>query len=365
MIKVCHMTSAHSNVDSRIFYKECCSLKQGGYDVYLVAKGEPCVRDGITIISVPEIQGRLKRMFQGAHSVYKKALEIDADIYHFHDPELLPYGLKLKKAGKTVIYDTHEDVPRQILSKNWIPVLLRKSISCVFEKYENRVMKKMDFVIAATPHIAKRIRVITPHTIDINNYPVLNLIEMPAITDFRNRENMVCFTGRLSHIRGRETIIEAIKKTSGKLLLAGIYEDDVKGVPSQVEYLGIVPYAEVEKVLLRCKGGLVLYLPEPNHVAAQPLKLFEYMAAGIPVVASNFPLWKEIVEGNHCGICVDPEDVDATAKAISYLFEHPEEAQTMGENGRKAVVEKYNWNSESKQLLEIYRLVEKWCTKRK
>ena len=82
--------------------------------------------------------------------------------------------------------------------------------------------------------------------------------------------------------------------------------------------------------------------------------MFEYMAAGIPVVASNFPLWKEIIEENKCGICVEPANVEQISDAVNYLLNNPEEAQRMGANGRKAVEEKYNWNNEAKTLLQLY-----------
>jgi len=104
-------------------------------------------------------------------------------------------------------------------------------------------------------------------------------------------------------------------------------------------------------------AGLVLYHPVPNHTDAQPNKLFEYMSAGIPVISSNFPLWKEIVEGHQCGICVDPLKPDEIAKAIQWILDNPEKAKKMGENGRRAVEEKYNHTVEEKKLLTLYKLL--------
>ena len=102
-------------------------------------------------------------------------------------------------------------------------------------------------------------------------------------------------------------------------------------------------------------AGLVTFYPLPNHVDAQPNKMFEYMSSGLPVIASNFPLWKKIIEGNKCGLCVDPLDPAAIAKAIDYIVSHPDEARAMGENGKRAVYEKYNWGVESEKLISLYR----------
>jgi glycosyltransferase involved in cell wall biosynthesis len=111
---------------------------------------------------------------------------------------------------------------------------------------------------------------------------------------------------------------------------------------------------EVYKHLARATIGLVCLRPEPRYSIALPVKLFEYMAAGLPVIASNFPLWKEIVEGNECGMTVNPLDPKEIAGAIEYLLEHPALRRKMGENGRQAVLEKYNWETEGKKLLELY-----------
>ncbi|MCM8808341.1 MAG: glycosyltransferase, partial [Candidatus Omnitrophica bacterium] len=121
-----------------------------------------------------------------------------------------------------------------------------------------------------------------------------------------------------------------------------------------VEYLGYVNREKVKEIFLRSTGGMVLFLPEPNHVNAQPNKIFEYMSAGLPVISSDFPLWKEVIEGNKCGICVNPLNPEEIAEAIKYLVNNPDKAKEMGENGRRAVLEKYNWDIESKKLIEIY-----------
>ena len=172
-MKVCHLTSVHSYTDTRIFIKECKSLAKNGFEVHFVVPGAPTsIIDGVHIHGVTKETGnRLRRMTETVDRVYRKGLEIDADFYHFHDPELIPVGLKLKKRGKKVIYDVHEDVPRQVLTKKWLPKFTRILVSKVVEKYENRAAKKFDFIITATPFIRDRFLKIDCKALDVNNYP--------------------------------------------------------------------------------------------------------------------------------------------------------------------------------------------------
>ena len=109
--------------------------------------------------------------------------------------------------------------------------------------------------------------------------------------------------------------------------------------------------------MARSIAGMILFHPEPNHVDAQPNKMFEYMSAGMPVIASNFPLWREIMEGSECGICVDPLNSEEIAKAIQFIIKHPAKAEQMGKNGRRALVDRYNWEMEEKKLLGFYKKV--------
>ena len=147
-MKVCHFTSAHDSDDIRVFVKECVTLASNGFEVYFVAPGTSREDQGVKVVGIGDVpEGRLKRMTGFSKMAYKSALDLNCDIYHFHDPELLPYGLKLKKKGKTVIYDSHEDVPAQIMDKKWIPAFLRKTVSGMFRNYETRIIKKLDAVV--------------------------------------------------------------------------------------------------------------------------------------------------------------------------------------------------------------------------
>lgn len=361
------MTSAHPRNDIRIFIKMCSSLAKAGYYVYLVVADNKGYeeKNGVKIFDIGKPTGRLHRMLKTSALVYKRALQLDADVYHLHDPELLPYAYLLKLKGKKVIFDSHEDVPRQILSRHYLNKALLKIISCGFETVENFICKRLDYVIAATPFIRDIFAKSTSHIIDINNFPILGELENNNL----EKQNQVCYVGGFTKVRGCYETIEAISfvKNNIKLAFAGEFNNDIdlnilksKVGWEKLEQKGLLNRVEVKDLVSSSIAGIVTFLPQPNHINSQPNKMFEYMSAGLPVIASNFPLWQEIVEGNKCGICVDPQKPEEIAKAIDYLYEHPEEAKKMGENGHRAVYEKYNWTNEEKKLLEVYEKVIKF-----
>lgn len=359
--KVCHLTSVHTKNDIRIFYKECKTLVDAGYNVILVVQNDKDeVIDGVKIIGIDIPKNRKERMTRTTRQVYRRALECDADIYHFHDPELIPIGLRLKRKGKKVIYDVHEDVPRQILSKHWIPGPLRKTISWTVEKIENYAAKRFDYIVTATPYIRDRFLKINRNSIDVNNFPLLSELHIPN-TDWSSKEKLVCYVGGIGKIRGIQEMVQAIGLTPYFMLLAGNFESSAEREIAvqkegwrQVTELGHISRTEVKEVLSRSMAGLVVLHPILNYIDALPVKMFEYMSAGIPVIASYFPLWKEIIEGNNCGICVDPLNVNEIANAINWVIDNPGQVKQMGENGRRAVEEIYNWEQEGYKLLKIY-----------
>ena len=360
MIIVCILTSVHLPFDTRIFHKEATSLAKAGYNVSLVAQHDKDeIVDGIKIVSLPKPKNRIERMTKTVWTAYRKALEIHADIYHFHDPELIPIGLLLKCHGKRVIYDVHEDVPRQNLSKPYIPAVLRKPISLMIGTLEAFSARRFDGVVTATPFINRRFLELGANAVNVNNYPLLSEL-YPTENQWERNENVVCYVGVIAGIRGALEMVEAIGKTKYRLLLAGNLKSDIetslKQMPGwrQVEALGFVDRAGVKAAISRSMGGLVVLHPTINYIDALPVKMFEYMSAGIPVIASNFSFWKEIVEGAECGICVDPLNPEEIAEAIQFIIEHPAEAEQMGKNGRRAVEEKYNWGVEEKKFLYLY-----------
>lgn len=363
-VNVAHLTSVHPRHDIRIFLKQCRSLAKSGYSVSLVVadgKGDE-VREGVHIRDVGACTGgRLSRMTKTTKQVFKKAVDLDADIYHLHDPELLPVALKLKKLGKKIIFDSHEDYALDILTKPYLGRFVRIAISRIFSWYEHYICSQLDFVIAATPSIAGHFKSIGCDSLDVNNYPLPE--DLGDLLPWTEDRDQICYVGAMTSIRGVPELVDAMHLTESdvRLALIGRFTEAATEAHcmqslgwAAVKHHGFLDREEVRRIMENAVAGIVTFLPAPNHIEAQPNKMFEYMAAGIPVIGSNFPLWRAMIEGHGCGICVDPAKPGDIAAAIDFLYSNQNEARTMGECGRAAVLEKYNWDSEAKKLTALY-----------
>ncbi len=319
--------------------------------------------NGVRIRAVPKPTGRFDRMLGTVREVYRVALEENAIIYHFHDPELIPVGIQLKNKGKKVIYDVHEDLPRQILTKPWIVPFLRRVVGAGAQVVENLCAHYFDRIVTVTSTIADRFP--ENKTTIVHNYPIFEEFSGADFIPYQERDPLVVYVGGITVIRGIKEMVKAVELIPAnwgvKLILAGKFsppalENDVSSMAgwSNVEYLGWQSREEVADLLNKARIGLVLLHPTLNYMNAYPIKLFEYMAAGIPVVASDFPLWRKIVSDIGCGLVADPLNPQAIADAILWLLAHPVEAEIMGKRGQDAVIKKYNWNTESQELLDVY-----------
>ena len=344
----------------------CSSLTNHGYDTHLV------VADGngnevfgeVRIHDVGRASGgRFNRMTETVNNVFKQAKLLNAELYHLHDPELMPIALKLKKLGKKVIFDAHEDLPLQVLSKPYLNRYVAKLISKMVGIYESYVCKRLDAVVTATPYIRNKFLKDNDNSIDINNFPLLNELSTLDTSNFSGRERC-CYVGAITKVRGINEIISSLQLVDPKfkLDLGGRFSEPslellVKQQPgwNQVVDHGWQDRAGIQSILQKSFAGLVTLHPIINYLDALPVKMFEYMAAGIPVIASDIPLWREIIEESDCGVCVDPYSPKDIANAIEYLGNNLEVAKTMGENGRVAVLKKYNWSIEERKLVNLYR----------
>jgi glycosyltransferase involved in cell wall biosynthesis len=361
------LTSAHPAFDVRIFHKECKALARAGYEVVLIAPAEEDgTYDGITIKHLRVWKSRLARLTGGPLAAYRNALEVDADVYHFHDPELIPVAMLLRLQGKNVIYDIHEDLPRTISYKPYIPRFLRGSVSRAAESIENWAARRCSALVAATPTIENRFRRVNKNLVVLNNYPKIEEIESSVPSVDNGAEGTLLYVGmRITRARGAEEMVRSMgllpRNLRARLKLVGQWgtpdlPEALSKIPGweRTTFVGPLGRKEVARELQNACVGLVILHPEPNYVASQPVKLFEYMCAGIPVIVSDFPVCRQIVEQAGCGIVVNPLDAHEIAGAMEFLLTHPEEAEQMGRRGLQAILERYNWANEEKTLLQLY-----------
>lgn len=356
-MKICHLSSLHSRYDTRVFVKHCSSLATAGYDVtYMVADGKGDEKkNGVTIVDIGVSTGLVDRLRRVNKRLIEQAITVDADYYIFHDPELCVQARKLTNEGKKVIYDAHEDSPRQYLSNFQGNRLKGKLIALAIEFLENSTAKKLYGIMTATEQISDRYRRYNNNVSTVKNYPIV--AELQNDSNWDRREVAACYIGGLRNTRGISEIVKACHMAEMPLVLAGpwqpsAYADEMalqKGW-ANAQYLGYIGRREVKHLLANSRVGLLTLYKTANHVHSLPIKLFEYMIAGLPVVASDIPAWKEIIEKHKCGICVDPTKPEEIAAALQRLKNNPEDAKAMGERGRQAVLERYCWDTELEKV---------------
>lgn len=365
-LKICQLSSVHPPDDIRIFHKMSATLAAAGYTVTFIvpsASRDTSWNKGVKIVGLKPIQGRLRRMLLMPIRVLIAALWEQADAYQFHDPELIPVGWILKLFGYKVIYDVHEDVPAQILTKDYIPRPLRQLVSKIAFWVESFSARVFTHIITATPAIARKFP--TAKTTVVQNFPILNELTLAASPPYTQRPKNIIYVGSISRIRGILEMVNAMSMVNAQhhavLTLGGKFgtESLRREAASQpgwerVKFRGQMSRQEVAQSMAEARAGLVLFHSSPNHDEAQPNKLFEYMSAGIPLIASDFPLWRQLIDSVQCGILVDPKNPKAIAQAINWILEHEEEAAAMGQRGKHATETIYNWANESKTLLNLY-----------
>lgn len=361
---IVHFSSVHRAQDTRILHRECRSLVDAGYRVTLIANAEKDFEEhGVKVRALPaRAGGRLSRMTRHAWNAWRMAAREDADLYHFHDPELIPAGIALRLRGKPVIYDVHESVSKQIRSKMWIPSPVRRVVARAYRLMERAIAPVMTAFVAATPGVASYFP--AGKTIVVQNYPIIDELRPESSSTAISREALAAYVGGITEVRGAHEMVAAMNLMPPgadiRLEIAGpvaseSLRKEMETAPGfdRVRFLGMLNRSEVGDLLARASVGLVVLHPEPNYIDSYPVKLFEYMAAGVPVVASNFPFWKQFVEDVGSGVMVDPLNPQSIADGILEIINDPERAQQMGEAGAKAVRERFNWDTEAEKLIGL------------
>lgn len=364
-VRVCQVTTASRPLDTRVFSRECRTLARNGYDVVLIIEHDRAeTLDGVRIVPLRRAANRADRIFVRTWIGLRLALRQKADIYHIHDPEFILFGALLRLlTGRPVIYGVREDYARLAYHKHYLPLAIRPLVGFAIAIVERTVSHVFDAVVAVTEDIASNF---AGHrrTVLVRNFPVLpeQPLPVPATKPAGSPFTMI-YVGELTAIRGVGEMVDAVEllaaRMPARLLLAGTFEDPeleaaLRKRSPNTEFLGYVDIRENPDLLQRADVGLACLHPKRHYVTSLPLKIFDYMMAGLPVIASNFPLWKDIVEGSDAGFCVDPLDAHAIAEAAFRMGSDAGARLEMARRAQLAVRQHYNWQEESLQLLALY-----------
>jgi len=366
--KICHVISGYQRTDARIFYRQCLSLRDHGFDVCILTNDGQSneVIEGIPIISCTSAPaGRKKELLMASHLFYDHAIAIDADAYQLHSPELLPLGVKLKRHGKAVVYDAHEDMPNHILEKEWLPPWSRPMVSRAFAFYMNRVLRRFDEVISPHSHVAHSLRERIGKGILVANFPLVKKRPNSSEDEYLARRNLFCYSGTVYSFSNQVTIAAALSELEGaQYQIAGYIDDEQRemlrnsAAGSRITYLGRLNQAELAKFYSSSIAGIVVLdyrLNLGNRLGSYAVnKIFEYMEAGLPIICTDYDLWKDIVDRYRCGICVKPGDVPGLRRAMRSIMADKKAAFQMGINGRRAVEKEFNWTSEEAKYCKMF-----------
>ncbi|MEN6406734.1 MAG: glycosyltransferase family 4 protein [Thermoguttaceae bacterium] len=370
-IRICHLCSGHAVSDDRVFARECVSLARAGYDVHLIASQKEAAEytsRGVQIHAIPFAKGRWRRYARCA-MVGRMAASLAPDLFHVHEPDLLAPAMKA--AGtRPVIWDAHESYRDMLMDSTWIPKHLRGGVRLVWDWHERRLVRRCAAVIAVTEPIAQYYRKYATSVHVVANFPDLSVWEnMPPVP---RDANTCVFTGAISPIRGLLEVVRAIgilkaRGVTVRLELAGpdaesfvavlLEEASRLGISDLVAYHGCLAPSDAQALMQAAGIGLVTYLPYKNNMIGWPIKLFQCMAHGLPFIYSDFPSYREVAEASGSGIAVDPTDPNSIANALEQIVKNPKLAQEMGDAGKRAVFEKFNWNREEAKLLAIYEAI--------
>jgi glycosyltransferase involved in cell wall biosynthesis len=351
-MKIVHLTTLHAPLDVRIFVKEARSQATAGHEVHLVAPGGSGLADGVHVHDLGAgTDPGLRALGRRLRAARRWAGRLDGDVYHLHEPELMPLSVLLKATGARVVYDAHEETPLEVRAMHRERPALGRALSLGWTLAEKLTGATADGVVAATPSIARRFP--GRKTVVVRNFPTADETAGFVGPPHAERPPNVVYLGGVTEIRGARQMaaaIDRVRDPGARLVLAGAVKTEVGG--ERIDLRGWLPRDGVAAVLREARVGLLVLHPVAAHLESLPIKLFEYMAAGIPVVASDFPLWRELVDD--AGVLVDPYDVGAIATAVDALLADPGRAEELGARGRELVASRYAWEAEAERLLSLY-----------
>lgn len=368
MNKIVHFTTVHPRFDGRIFQKECRSLAQKGFDVHLVVADSlgNDVYDGVTIHDIEKSSlGRLGRFILKTTQMYFRVKALKGDLYHFHDPELILTGLLLRLSGNKVVFDIHENLPLQIMHKYWIPMPLRKITSLFYSAVEGLCCRIFNGLLVPQPTMKQAYLKLNRNTELIGNFVDTENIILPTsdLKKNRNSKFVLVHAGALSEERGAINMLNLLSSLDStyELYLAGNVASKALRVKlekhsswDKVKFYGVVSHSKINELYNESKVGLILYNNVGQYYLSYAIKLFEFMARGIPVIMPNFGEWPKFNQQYNCGICVDVTDSESVARAVEYLNENSNEREILGNNGKNAIENKFNWRIESEKLISFY-----------
>ncbi len=343
----------------------CQSLK-GDYAVSLIAVHDKSeTYKGVAIIPFKRFHNRQTRVLFGWIRMFFKAIQVNARIYHLHDPELIPCGLLLRLLGKQVIWDIHENIAEDIFDKPWIKH--QKRAYGIFHFFE-RLACKYFYIILAEKSYEKRYKLLTKRCTTVQNFCDLDFFKLYELPHFQNLK-AVFYIGIVLENRGILQIIEALNllRMRGEIYdfhcVGELYTDlekKIKALPyyeeieRQLHFHGRLSLEAGYQYAKHCSMGLCIIWPMKNSIESYPTKLFEYMAIGLPVITSNFPLYRSVIEQNNSGECIDPFSAIALTDAIERIHRDVEKSEQMVISGKSAVKKYYNWESEKLVLARVY-----------
>ena len=362
--RVVHLAPGHVPFDTRVFHKEAQSLAQAGYEVVVIAPHdrEEWV-DGVRIVPLPRHRGRIDRFVFGPIRLFRCARRARGDVYHLHDIEALPVGMALARRGRAVIWDSHEDYPRLALDRPWIPRPLRWLVARLVAQCERLAVRSMRAVVSAEDEGARRFP--AEKTVVVRNSPLRREFATPG-PSLASRSSVLAYVGVITRQRGAVEMVDLVGRLDpalgARLVLVGRFgepdlEAELRAMPgwARVDYRGEQDRTGVQAALNEAVAGLVLWHPTRKHAeGAMPVKLLEYMAAGLPVIASDLPLLHEVVTGADAGVLIDPFDIDAAAQVATRLLQDRASAIAFGTRGRDDVLANRTWSREEPTLLSLY-----------